>query len=264
VRHAITMMPSGELADVAVLQDLARLAQAHGWDAFFLWDHILRPASEPLDIADITVALSAIALATSAIRFGPMVTPVVRRRPQKLAREAMTLDQLSGGRLILGLGLGVDFVGELSRFGELTDPVLRGDLLDEGTDLLARLLAGERVRHSGTYFTADEVRLLPDSVQRPRVPIWMASHGEKPRPIRRSASYEGLYLLDVDPAAVRRIGAVIEARRGSLAGFDIAVQATAQTDLDAMAQAGATWAIWGVQPGQPLSDVKALITGRQP
>lgn len=112
MRHAITMMPSGELADVTVLQDLAQLAEAHGWDAFFLWDHILRPASEPPDIADITVALSAVALATATIRFGPMVTPVARRRPHKLAREVMTLDRLSGGRLILGLGLGVDFVGE--------------------------------------------------------------------------------------------------------------------------------------------------------
>lgn len=264
MRHAITMMPSGELADVAVLQDLARQAEAHGWDAFFLWDHILRPASEPLDIADITVALTAVALATSAISFGPMVTPLVRRRPQKLAREVMTLDRLSGGRLILGLGLGVDFVGELSKFSELTDQVQRGDLLDEGTDLLARLLAGERVRHSGKYFSADDVRLLPDCAQRPRVPIWMASHGEKPRPIRRSAGYEGLYVLDVDPAAVRRIATVIGDRRGSLAGFDIAVEASRETDLDAMARAGATWAIWGVDPGDPVSDIEALIRGRQP
>lgn len=150
----------------------------------------------------------------------------------------------------------------MSKFGELTDPVQRGDLLDEGTGLLAALLAGQRVEHRGRYFAADGVRLRPGCEQRPRVPIWMASHGENARPIRRSAGYEGLYVLDVDPAAVSRIAGVIAQRRGGLQGFDIAVPGTGETDLDAMARAGATWAIWEVTPGEPLGDVRARIKAR--
>jgi alkanesulfonate monooxygenase SsuD/methylene tetrahydromethanopterin reductase-like flavin-dependent oxidoreductase (luciferase family) len=258
------MMPSGELASVGVLQELARLAEAHDWDGFFLWDHILRPSAEPAEIADTTVALTAVGLATQKIRFGPMVTPLARRRPQKLAREAMTLDRLSSGRLVLGLGLGVDFVGELSRFGELTDPVLRGDQLDEGVDMLARLLSADPVEHRGRYFRASGVRLLPPPVQQPRVPIWMAATGERPRPIRRASHYEGLYVIDVDPPTVRRIAKIVGECRGDLDGFDIAVSVTADTDLEAMAEAGATWGIWAFQPGDALELIRARIAAGQP
>ncbi len=262
MRNGICLMPSGELADISALQELARLAEEHGWDGFFIWDHILRPPSEPADIADTTVALTAIALATSRIRFGPMVTPLARRRPQKLAKEAMTLDRLSAGRLVLGLGLGVEAFGELSKFGELTDAVRRGDQLDEGADLLARLLSGQVTDRHGSYFTAAGVRLLPPCAQRPRVPIWMASVGERPRPVRRASRFDGLYAIDVDPAAVRRIARLIRDRRGTLAGFDIAVDITSRTDLAAMADAGVTWAMRGFRPGDPLHDIKAGITAR--
>jgi alkanesulfonate monooxygenase SsuD/methylene tetrahydromethanopterin reductase-like flavin-dependent oxidoreductase (luciferase family) len=258
------MMPSGELADVRELASLAQAAEEHGWDGFFVWDHLLRPPNEPAEIADTTVALAAVALATATIRFGPMVTPIARRRPQKLAKEAMTLDQLSAGRLILGLGLGVDAFGELFSFGELTDPVQRGDQLDEGADLLARLVSGEVVDHHDVYFRASHVQLLPPPAQQPRIPIWMAATGERPRPVRRSAHYDGLYVLDVDPGAVRRIAGMIAAIRGSLDDFDLAVSASSDADLPALAEAGATWAMWECEPGEPVTAIRSRLAALGP
>jgi alkanesulfonate monooxygenase SsuD/methylene tetrahydromethanopterin reductase-like flavin-dependent oxidoreductase (luciferase family) len=263
LRYGYCVMPSGELADLRVLASLAGTAEAHGWDGFFVWDHFLRAPQEPAEIADTTVALTAIALATESIRFGPMVTPLARRRPQKLAKEAVTLDRLSAGRLILGLGLGVDAFGELGQFGDLTDPVRRGDQLDEGAGLLARLMSGQLTDHRGEYFQASDVQLLPAPVQRPRIPIWMAATGERPRPIRRASHYDGLYVLDVDPSAVRRIAATIGERRGSLDGFDLAVSATSDTDLAAMAAAGATWAMYAATPGDPLGAVQDCLAARR-
>jgi alkanesulfonate monooxygenase SsuD/methylene tetrahydromethanopterin reductase-like flavin-dependent oxidoreductase (luciferase family) len=141
VRHALYLPPFGPLADAGALAELAQAAEEGGWDGMFLWDHVLRPATDPPELADTTVCLAAMAVATERLRLGPMVTPLVRRRPQKVAREIATLDRLSGGRVTLGLGLGVDSGGELSRFGELTDRRVRGDLIDEGADLVAALLA---------------------------------------------------------------------------------------------------------------------------
>ena len=119
MRHALYLPPFGPLADPGALVELARAAEDRGWAGMFLWDHVLRPAPEPPELADATVCLAAMAVATTRLRLGPMVVPLVRRRPQKVAREIATLDLLSGGRITLGLGLGVDSGGELTRFGEL-------------------------------------------------------------------------------------------------------------------------------------------------
>src|SRR5690349_2158375 len=103
MRYGISIPPFAEFSDVRMLADLAREAESAGWDGFFVWDHMMMG---PFPIADPWIALAAIALATSRVRIGPMVTPLPRRRPTKLARETITLDHLSGGRLILGVGTG--------------------------------------------------------------------------------------------------------------------------------------------------------------
>ena len=108
MKHALFLPPFGALADPGRLVQHAVAAEGAGWDAIFLWDHVLRRPEEPQEIADPWVAMAAIAAATTRIRIGPMVTPITRRRPIKLARETTTLDHLSSGRLTLGLGLGVD------------------------------------------------------------------------------------------------------------------------------------------------------------
>jgi alkanesulfonate monooxygenase SsuD/methylene tetrahydromethanopterin reductase-like flavin-dependent oxidoreductase (luciferase family) len=259
MRHAIHLPPFGELADPRALIDLAVAAEEAGWDGFFLWDHILRPPTEPAEIADPWIALAGVAASTSTIRLGPMVTPVVRRRPQKLAREAVTLDHLSNGRLTLGLGLGVDSGRELSGFGEVLDAPTRGAMLDEGVELLTELWTGDTVEHRGSFFRADGVTFEPVPVQQPRIPLWFAARGEATRPVRRAARYDGLFPIEIDADGLARMVELVVDERGSLDGFDVAVLAHPGVDLPALEARGATWALWSYLPGESLADVAAGV-----
>lgn len=264
MRSAVFLPPFGPLADPRVMLDLAVAAESSGWDGVFLWDHILRPPHEPQEIADVWVLLAAMATATTSIRLGPMVTPVVRRRPQKLAREAVTVDHLSGGRLTVGLGLGVDTSGELSKFDEVVDAKTRGDILDEGADLLVQLWSGEVVDHRGTHFTADGVTMLPRPAQRPSIPLWLAARGEARRPVRRAARFDGLFPIEVDPDGLSRMLDVIVAERGSLDGFDVAIVGRPGNDITALAERGATWVLWAFQPGDGPTDVLPFLEAGPP
>jgi alkanesulfonate monooxygenase SsuD/methylene tetrahydromethanopterin reductase-like flavin-dependent oxidoreductase (luciferase family) len=259
MKHALYLPPFGPLADPSALVDIALEAERAGWDGLFLWDHVLRPADEPAEIADCWIALTAIAAHTERLRLGPMVTPLVRRRPQKVAREIVTLDRFSNGRLTVGLGLGVDAGRELVAFGEITDERTRGDLLDEGSALLGALLGGDEVDHRGRYFTADRVRFRPTAVQQPRPPLWFASRGDARRPVRRAARYEGLFPIEVDRDAFSRIVELVDAERGSLEGFDFAVMAIPGVDLSAFADAGASWAMHSFLPGEGVADVLSYV-----
>ena len=157
MQHGVFVAPFGPLADPHRLLDLAVTVEESGWDGLFLWDHVLRPESN--EILDTWVTLGALATETQRIRLGPMVTPVPRRRPIKLAREILTVDLLSRGRLTLGVGSGVDTGGELSRFDEIIDARTRGARLEEGLDVIARLLEGETLAHVGEHFKVDGVNL---------------------------------------------------------------------------------------------------------
>ncbi len=261
MQHALFLPPYGELADPRALMDLASGAEAAGWDGIFLWDHVLRAATEPPEVADPWIALAAIATATTSLRLGPMITPLARRRPQKVAREAVTLDHLSGGRLTLGLGLGVASYGELSRFGEITDPSERGDILDEGAALLDALWSGEEVHHDGAHFRADGVRYLPRPVQRPRVPLWFAVTTNATRPVRRAARYDGVFPIGFDLDGFARVLDLVRTERGSLDGFDVAIVAGPGVDVAAHVARGATWAMWQFRPGATVGDVAAFLAG---
>ena len=260
MRHAITLPPAGRLAQPRLLVEVAQAAEAGGWDAVFLWDHVLRP--DVNEMLDPWIVMSAMAAATERIRVGPMVTPLIRRRLIKLAREVMTLDLLSAGRLTLGLGLGVDTGGELSRFGEVVDPVTRGAMLDEGADALAALLAGERVRLDGVHYRVDDVVLEPRSVQSPRPPIWCAARGDAQRPVRRAARFEGLFPLDVDSDRLRRMLDTVALSRGNLDGYDICMQVEPGRGAPEWMPDEVTWVVQGypvtVEPHQLLED---LATG---
>ena len=120
-----------------------------------------------------------------------MITPLPRRHPWKLAREATTLDHLSGGRLILGIGLGGDWFGELSSFGYPTDDGVRAEILDEGLAIVTGLLSGEQFSFAGKHYTIKPTQFLPKPIQ-PRIPIWIAGTWPRPRPFRRAARYDGV------------------------------------------------------------------------
>jgi alkanesulfonate monooxygenase SsuD/methylene tetrahydromethanopterin reductase-like flavin-dependent oxidoreductase (luciferase family) len=275
LRHGVYLPPFNELSDPHVLIALAELSEERSWDGFFLWDHVLRRPEEAPTVADAWVSLAGVACATERLRLGAMVTPLVRRRPQVLVRQAVTLDHLSSGRLVLGLGLGVDSTGELSRFGELVDPVLRGDLFDEGADLLVQLMSGEEVEHRGRYFTSDGVCFLPRPVQKPRVPVWCAAVGRvgrtdgrpgpSARPVRRAAKYDGLFLIEAGPRELERAMAIVSAERGgAVKGFDVAVLAEPTLPLEEAEALGATWRMLSVDPGMPLAEVRARIADGPP
>ena len=231
MKRAIFVAPFGELADARALADLATRAEERGWDGFFLWDHI-RYSPPTLGVADPWVALTAIALATERVALGPLVTPVSRRRPHKLARETATLDRLSGGRLILGVGLGSDNHGEFEDFGEVSDPRERARLLDEGLDLLAG------------YWR----ELEPRPVQVPRIPVWVAARYPNRRPVRRAARWDGLFPIDLEtPEQLAELVAEVPAPP-----FDVVVTNPEGTDPRPWADAGATWCLtgFGKEPGR--------------
>src|SRR5512142_913142 len=104
MKYGLYLPNFGAFGDARLLATLASEAEQAGWHGFFIWDHLVRAWTTP--VVDTWVALSAIAMNTSRIRFGPLVTPLARRRPWKVARETVSLDRLSAGRFILGVGLG--------------------------------------------------------------------------------------------------------------------------------------------------------------
>jgi alkanesulfonate monooxygenase SsuD/methylene tetrahydromethanopterin reductase-like flavin-dependent oxidoreductase (luciferase family) len=262
MRHGLSLAPFGDLADPRALAEVAAAAEAAGFDGVFVWDHILR-AGPPRPMADPWIALAAVAAATRTIRLGTLVTPLARRRPQKLARETATLDVLSGGRLVLGVGLGVNTGGELTRFGEEEDDRRRGDLLDEGLELLCRLWSGEEVVHRGAAYTADGVRFLPRPVQRPRIPIWVAAPTGRPRPVRRAARYDGI-CTDAGAAEATALLDRIRAERGRLDGFDVVASGRPGDDPGGWERAGATWWITALPDPVERGELERVLAAGPP
>lgn len=260
MKFALSVPPIGQLADPGFLVEAAVAAEQAGFDALFLWDHVYRPVTDPGELLDPWVVMGAQAHATDRLRLGPMVTPLTRRRPIKLAREILTLDRLSGGRLTVGLGLGVDSGGELTRFGEIVDPIVRGDRLDEGVELLTSFWSGEQVDHSGPAYQAEGVTVLPRPQQLPHPPLWFAARGRvgggraPGRPVRRAARFQGLMPIEVDGDGLSQMLDVVASERGSLDGFDTMVSSKSVSPDDA-ARRGATWSYEGFDTHAGPDDV---------
>jgi alkanesulfonate monooxygenase SsuD/methylene tetrahydromethanopterin reductase-like flavin-dependent oxidoreductase (luciferase family) len=249
MRSGVFLPLFDSLADPAVVARLAGEAEEAGWDGFFVWDHI-RWREPVAAVGDTQVTLAAIAASTERIRFGPLVTPLARRRPAKVARETVALDLLSGGRLTLGVGLGADhFAREYSMTGEELDDRRRAQMLDEALEILEAAWSGEPVRHRGEHYTVDGVRFLPRPVQRPGVPVWVAGYPGKPRPMRRAARYDGFFPVDLESAdqlaeIVARVGALRqEAGRAPDEPYEVIAEHEPGTDPAPYRDAGATWCL---------------------
>jgi alkanesulfonate monooxygenase SsuD/methylene tetrahydromethanopterin reductase-like flavin-dependent oxidoreductase (luciferase family) len=239
MKRAIFVAPFDELSDPRLLADLAVEAEERGFDGFFVWDHV-RYSAPVRQVSDPWVVLSAIASATTRIELGPMVTPLSRRRVHKLARETVTLDRLSGGRLILGAGLGSDNHGEFTDFGEVAEPRERAKLLDAGLERLVAYWAGE---------------FEPPPVRRPRIPIWIAARYPNRRPVRRAARYDGLFPIDLPgPVALAELAAEVPSE-----GFDLVVTDPPGADAAAWEAAGATWLLTGFDRSPREAGVREAI-----
>jgi alkanesulfonate monooxygenase SsuD/methylene tetrahydromethanopterin reductase-like flavin-dependent oxidoreductase (luciferase family) len=241
------LAPFDELADPRIVARLAARAEERGWDGFFVWDHIVYSAPVRA-VADPWVTLSAVACATERVTIGPLVTPLPRRRIHKLARETVTLDRLSGGRLVLGAGLGADRHGELGPFGEVEDARERARLLDTGLEQLTAYWDGE---------------LEPSPLQRPRIPVWLAARWPNRRPVRRAARWDGLFPIELPgPDALEELVAEVTAQReteGIAAPFAVAVANRPGADPAPWEAAGATWCLTDFGPQPTEAAVRAAI-----
>ena len=255
MKFGIDLPPFGPYASARAVADLARLAEEVGWDGFFIWDHL--SVAWPAAVGDTGTSLAAIAMNTTRIRFGPMVMPLPRRRPWKVARETVALDHLSNGRLILGVGLGL-FSHEFDYLGE--EPTMQGRaaMLDEALTILTGLWTGEPFHFKGQHYRVQEAHFMPTPVQQPRIPIWVAATWPKKAPLRRAARWDGIYPLKVaadgmansmQPDEVREMLAYILQHRTGDAPLDVPIwgstagetAAAAAAKVAAYEAAGATW-----------------------
>ncbi len=257
----------GDFADVRLLADLAREAEDAGWDGLFIWDALLpiyehsdlirEALGETGNIVDPYVVLTAIAACTERLRFGALVTPLPRLRPEAFARQTATLDRFSDGRLILGVGLG-NPPTQFSAFGGEADTRLRAAMVDEFLDVLVQLWSGDEVDTRGSYYVAEGVSFRPTPHQRPRIPIWIGADSKHRAPRRRAARWDGFVpASDTWPEGVisapeyETIVADITAFRsqGHTDPIDVVVIGNASgtlptaDSLPAYAAAGVTWVL---------------------
>ena len=261
MRFGLHVPQLGALGEPALLVELARRAESAGWDGFFLWDHVMH-AGDPA-ACDPWVALGAIAAVTDRLHLGPLVTPLPRRRPWKVAREVVTLDRLSKGRAVFGVGIGTDHYREFTAFAEpATDDRGRAARLDEALDLITRLWQGERVTYDGEHYRATDVVQVPGPIQRPRIPVWCAAAWPNLLPLRRAARWDGVVPVGrLSPDDLAALVAEVARHRTTDDPFDVALPSasTTSTDVAAYAEAGATWWLASIRPLDPLDASRALV-----
>ncbi|MBK9940615.1 MAG: LLM class flavin-dependent oxidoreductase [Kouleothrix sp.] len=253
MKYGIYVPNFGKAINAKTLADLAYHAEKAGWDGFFIWDHILHSKSQPFPLVDPWIALAAIATKTKTLRIGTTVTAVARRRPWKLARETVTLDHLSDGRLILGVGLGYPPDADFSHFGEEPNAIIRAEKLDEGLDILVGLWSGKPFSYQGKHYKIEKTTFLPQSLQTPRIPIWVGGFWPNKKPFLRASRWDGAFPLKsgsaLQPKDVQELCKFINSQRNATMPFDIVIMGyTSQSNpaqtvktIDKFSTAGATW-----------------------
>ena len=273
-----------ECGDPRLLAELAHEAEESGWDGVFLFDslYVEWGPGEPPPTADPWIALAAMAMRTERVRLGPMIAPLSRRRPWKVARETATLDHLSNGRFTLPVGLGTVEDGGYQNVGEELDRKKRAQMLDESLEIINGLWGGEPFSFQGEHYTMEEMAFLPKPVQSPRIPVWVVGAWPREKSMRRAIRWDGILpvvmplggpapqpdmaeagrkiaedgaYLQMTAADIAEMRQYIERERNSDEPFDIVIEgwsagsqrAKAAAKVDEYARAGATWwveAIW--------------------
>ena len=243
----------GDFADPRVFASLALDAEEAGWDGVFVWDHML--VWEGNLVGDPWILLAAAAAVTDRVVLGPMVTPIPRRRPWKLAREAVSLDQLSDGRLVLGVGIGYPSDPEFTAFGEPADERVRAEMLDESLGIINGLWTGRPFGFDGHHYHLDQMTFLPVPVQQPCIPIWVAGMWPNRRPFRRAARFEGVFPIKageempmLEPVELTEIIRYVDEHRADDRPYEVVTYADLAVDpgraaelVGEWSEAGATW-----------------------
>lgn len=278
MQYGLSLPNGGLWGEARTLANLSQLAEDSGWDGVFLEDYIVWQSDQSVPTYDPWVALAAIAMQTKRIRIGTQVTALARRRPWKLARETVSLDHLSNGRLILGVGLGDTGESVLpdvsfTHFDEMKDARERSHMLDEALEVLAGLWSGVPFHYEGQYYQVKEVTFLPRPVQSPRIPIWVGGGLPLQGPMRRAARWDGMCPYKhgshfLQPDDIRVLKDFVQGQRGSLQGYDVVVGGSPRREdweeereyIGSLAEAGITWWTEYIPPDSgDLETVQGLI-----
>ncbi len=282
----------GSFGSATQVVDMAVAAEENGWDGFFSWDGISLMAMG-VEVFDPWAVLAAAAVRTERIALGAMVFALPRRKPWEVVRQALTVDHLSRGRLVLPVGLGVLDDGGFSAVPDQPQALrARAELLDDSIAYLDRAWTGEPFAFDGTHVHTGEMQFLPRPVERPvvghHVPVWPVGVWDADRPplrsLDRTLRADGIVLqlrgdrgFDVPtPDDVTALVSWLTARRAELGldaarPFDVVVQGELPSDraaaadlLAGLADAGATWWVesrWNPETATPESLVDAIHQG---
>lgn len=260
MQYGVVLPNIGDGGDARTVAELAREAEDTGWDGVFVWDAMYVTDSDPAKMAiyDPWIALGAIAIRTERVTIGTMITPLSRRRPWKVARETVTLDHLTNGRLVLPVGLGALDDGGFGKVGEVTDRKARAEMLDESLEILAGLWSGKPFAFHGKHYQTEEMTFLPTPVQSPRIPVWVIGAWPRAASMRRVMRWDGLLPTKiaadgsfpaVEPADIAEMKASIDTHRTATTPFDIVFEGETPGDdpekaraiVRPYAEAGVTW-----------------------
>ena len=251
---------------------LATEIEANGWDGFFTWDGI-GIGGPDLQIYDPWTILAAVAVRTERVTLGAMVFPLSRRRPWVVARQALTVDHLSNGRLVIPVGLGaMDDAGFARVRPEATDRKERAERLDETLDILERAWTGEPFTYEGKHYQLDDIRFTPQPVQQPRIPIWVVGAWPYPKSMARAARWDGIVpsiaahpFERPTPEEIAEVCAWLREHRATDAPFEVVIEgvspgadpAWVASTLQPLAEAGATW--WIESRWEAPNDYETLL-----
>ncbi|MBE2234408.1 MAG: LLM class flavin-dependent oxidoreductase [Anaerolinea sp.] len=258
-----------------LVAEAARLAEEMGWDGCFLGDAIW--CEDPM------IGLAAAAMTTSRIHLGTMVIPAPLRRPWKIASESIALDQLSNGRLILGLGTGATWMGWQGFPDEVTDARTRAEMLDETIDILSLMYHGQQFDFAGKHFQVkltllDEQYYPPRPIRQPRIPLWVPLLWPRERSKQRILKCDGLFAEkwsvdgkpeEVTPQDIRAMKSYVEAYRPAATPFDIVIGGKTaglnanqqEAQLLSWKEAGVTWWIEELWDATPEALIERIRQG---
>jgi alkanesulfonate monooxygenase SsuD/methylene tetrahydromethanopterin reductase-like flavin-dependent oxidoreductase (luciferase family) len=279
--HGANLPIIGEFADPVLLTELAVEAEEAGWDGVFVWDTLLFDAQTMPPVLDPWTMLAVIATRTTRVKVGPMVAQLARRPPWDVARQVVTLDRVSEGRLILGAGLGYAAEADFGHFGLAQEARTRAERLDESLQIIAGLCSGEPFQFDGRHFTIASTVFRPRPIQ-DQVPVWIGGYWPNKGPMRRAARWQGAFpapqvvptadgfaAVPFAPADVLTVRRYVEQHRTTDQPFDLVIShglplddpAAAAAEVDAYEQVGVTWIVrdwlpWETGPDEVRAQVR--------